>query len=570
MMPEILTESFCERCGTRYTFESAAPRKTRRLGQFKTLSKGMKNWVMSDDTSLDEAMAAARNDDDRELTSQQLDAFHATFNFCMTCRQYTCANCWNTAEGRCLTCAPHLGHEILPAPFPDQPAFEPMRIEAEAWPEMDLSVPGLAPTNGNGSASGHGPDVVSRVSNGHAAIDPWAATGSVEIDGIPEIDPAARLAFLSGEAPTAAPELADPAPAAWSTLDRAPTDDVADGSPLPAATQPTDAAMADAWPSDETGVGLAEGVSSDASESGVPAALVDSESHSSTSAPEAAPPTVTGTAHMGAARTADLLRRFRPGQNIDAELAAYEASVAETSDEPAVPAAAMAAAPEAVQGGAIPTSDLGLPDIAATEMTATEVTVTIAATAEARAGVPDGAAVAASPIVADAAEVTDDAPLEPPVVAMSEPLAAAAEPVAAPSTMPAPERSVEEPAASVPEPRTDQIQQPTWQIFAPDPTAPSLPEVAPPVAPSIQPKQPSGSPQWPVRPDQVESPAMALLANRAKGGPSDGLWAASAQEVVAPAARASGPVSGVQPCSSCGLSLSATARFCRRCGTRQG
>jgi ribosomal protein L40E len=29
-------------------------------------------------------------------------------------------------------------------------------------------------------------------------------------------------------------------------------------------------------------------------------------------------------------------------------------------------------------------------------------------------------------------------------------------------------------------------------------------------------------------------------------------------------------VSGVQPCSSCGLSLSATARFCRRCGTRQG
>src|SRR5215216_1983464 len=106
MMPEILTESFCERCGTRYTFESAAPRKARRLGQFKTLSKGMKNWVLSDDSSLDEAMAAARNDEERELTSQQLDAFHSTFNFCMTCRQYTCGNCWNTAEGRCLT-TPH-------------------------------------------------------------------------------------------------------------------------------------------------------------------------------------------------------------------------------------------------------------------------------------------------------------------------------------------------------------------------------------------------------------------------------------------------------------------------------
>ena len=64
-------------------------------------------------------MAAARSDTDRELTAHQLDAFHKTFNFCMSCRQYTCPNCWNEAEARCLTCAPHLGHEVLPAPFPD-------------------------------------------------------------------------------------------------------------------------------------------------------------------------------------------------------------------------------------------------------------------------------------------------------------------------------------------------------------------------------------------------------------------------------------------------------------------
>ena len=62
-------------------------------------------------------MAAARNETDREQTSQQLDAFHKTFNFCMTCRQYTCGNCWNEAEGRCLSCAPNLGQEIMPAPF---------------------------------------------------------------------------------------------------------------------------------------------------------------------------------------------------------------------------------------------------------------------------------------------------------------------------------------------------------------------------------------------------------------------------------------------------------------------
>ena len=75
MMPEILTESFCERCGTRYTFESAAPARRRRLGQFKTL-EGYEELVMSDDSSLDEAMAAARSDEDRETTAQQLDAFH--------------------------------------------------------------------------------------------------------------------------------------------------------------------------------------------------------------------------------------------------------------------------------------------------------------------------------------------------------------------------------------------------------------------------------------------------------------------------------------------------------------
>jgi hypothetical protein len=149
-MPEILTESFCERCGTRYTFESVAPRKTKRIGQFKTLGRGVRNWVMSDDSSLDEAMAAARGDEERAVTAQQLDAFHATFNFCMNCRQYTCANCWNPVEGRCLTCAPHLGQEGLPAAFPDATQFEPIRLDLEAWPEADL--PSVATTNGGARA----------------------------------------------------------------------------------------------------------------------------------------------------------------------------------------------------------------------------------------------------------------------------------------------------------------------------------------------------------------------------------------------------------------------------------
>ncbi len=160
MMPEILTESFCERCGTRYTFQPVAP-KTGRIGRLKTLSKGLRNYVLSDETTLEEAFADARSDQERELSGQQLDAFHQAFNFCMSCRQYTCANCWNGAEGKCLSCAPHLGRDVLAAPFAGGAGADPLTamrldadastggngtaaslpaIEASAWPAIDLAL----------------------------------------------------------------------------------------------------------------------------------------------------------------------------------------------------------------------------------------------------------------------------------------------------------------------------------------------------------------------------------------------------------------------------------------------
>ena len=70
-------------------------------------------------------MAAARSDEERAGITRQLDAFHKTFNFCMTCRQYTCANCWNEKVGECLTCAPDLTRDVLPALFPDLPPGGP-------------------------------------------------------------------------------------------------------------------------------------------------------------------------------------------------------------------------------------------------------------------------------------------------------------------------------------------------------------------------------------------------------------------------------------------------------------
>ncbi len=535
-MPEILTESFCERCGTRYTFESAAPRKARRLGQFKTLSKGMKNWVMSDDTSLDEAMAAARNDDERELTSQQLDAFHATFNFCMTCRQYTCGNCWNASEGHCLTCAPHLGHEILPAPFPDAAGLEPVRIEAEAWPEVDLSVTGAALGNGatNGNGNGNGLD--------HAADDPWAGA-TADAAEIADFDPAARLAFLSGEAPapTREPEPEQPARQAepFPSAEAAPAAEV---EPAPPWIVASDDVMEP--PPVVEDVVRPEAIAT----TGIPVP------------PGAVPPpavtplpdTIEGRVDAGAARTSDLLRRFRPGQNIDAELAAYEAEMDRAGAEagPSEAPAPIAAAPEPV--AAEPIAAAAQP-IAAEPEPEQVVAASEPVAPEPEPGAPEPVAV--EPVV-----------VEPPA---DVPAAASAAPAEPPAPEPSP--AWPQPAPAEP-PREDRILQPTWQIFAPDATpsapgpadVPSLPAPTQPVA--------GGVPQWPVRPDQGESPAMALLANRANRSPSDALWAASAQEVLAPpaSAPAAGATTGVQPCSSCGLSLSATARFCRRCGTRQG
>ena len=149
-MTEILTESFCERCGTRYTFQTAAPQKGR-MGRLRVLSKGLRNYVLSDETTFTDALTDARNDEEREVSSQQLEAFHKTFNFCMSCRQYTCPNCWNHTENRCLSCAPELDREILPAPFPDLDARAglgadaPSRNEERAalaalsWPEGALT-----------------------------------------------------------------------------------------------------------------------------------------------------------------------------------------------------------------------------------------------------------------------------------------------------------------------------------------------------------------------------------------------------------------------------------------------
>jgi hypothetical protein len=388
-MSEILTESFCERCGTRYTFESARPKV--RLKGVKVLSRGLKNFVLSDDTTLDEAMAAARSETDREVTAHQLDAFHKTFNFCMSCRQYTCPNCWNEVEARCLSCVPHLGHEIMPAPFPGLATLAGTTVVVEPA------------TNG---------------ANGHVHDED-------ETDAVAAVEPAEKAT----------------------------------------------------------------------------------------------------------SQTAGLLRRFRPGQSLDDELAAFERqrTDAETRE----------AEPEFV----------------------TEPAEAVAEAAEGAEPVAEAVLAETAPIEAVAAVEIEPQP------AGVEAAATAVEPVAEAEPEPA-----TQPAAP------DVVEQPTWRITAPDAESPT-------VRPTTQtdspiPAQASGSPlppaepEWPARPEWPAPQAsigLPFLGRPAQPqGGVDALWAASNQELVTTPPTPGRSSSGIQPCVSCGLSLSANARFCRRCGTLQG
>ena len=472
-MPEILTESFCERCGTRYTFEAAAP-KARRFGALKILSKGLVNFVANDETSLDEAFADARNEQQRVQTTDQLDAFHKTFQFCMSCRQYTCGNCWNEAEGRCLSCAPHLGQEVLGAPFanldaavldaidagPDEHGQNgrgaPLDLGTLAWPTTDLPL-----------VAGPSPEP-EPVAQALADISPAAAVQPTEppvaaldaaVEGEPNVEPAAAVVAQAPERLEADPSVID--------------DDVAEAAANGARRRAAAAAS-----QSQPGHDLA-------------AAAI--------------------------ARTTDLFARLRPGRRTQATPAPQdlEAMAPAASPPEAVPAT--------VSANAAPTTFNAL--------------------------TASGEAVDAQPT----ADLGVDAVIgQPP-----------ASPAPTPRT---------EPAAPTPNlpPQQDPTQTPIWSMVAPESIDSNIAAAGarraatgslgpqsdlPPTAASARSWHAAAheaAPEWPTRPAVVAA---------TRQGPD--LWVASSQDVL------NRPGSGVQACVSCGLPLSATARFCRRCGSQQ-
>ena len=113
---------------------------------------------------------------------------------------------------------------------------------------------------------------------------------------------------------------------------------------------------------------------------------------------------------------------------------------------------------------------------------------------------------------------------------------------------------------------SDRIEMPAW----PTRIGPSARDVTPAPTPVIQ-SAPVQAPQWPapLRPGvDLSTPPFWASGDSGRVAREADLWTASAQEVSGAAGQPAAQV-GVQSCVSCGLSLSATARFCRRCGSRQ-
>jgi ribosomal protein L40E len=576
-MTEILTESFCERCGTRYTFESDRGRK--RLTGVRTLSRGLKNFVLSDDTSMDEAMAAARSETEREMTSHQLDAFHKTFTFCMSCRQYTCPNCWNEAEARCLTCAPR--PEVAVPQFAEAPAAAATALVADPW--------GMNGSNGSHLDAGT-----------LDGFDLAEAQAALDLESEDDVDVAARLATLTAM-PTA---IEAPRPV---TADVEP---VAEAEAVEVAAEPevvVEAVVAEpvveepvveesvveesvaAEPEPRVDVPT-ESEHVDLADIAAAAIVVDAVTAEPSEGPAAA--------SKPAGRNGALRRRFHPGQNLDAELDAYErdhaaaivaaaAGAAPIGDATVEPEPVAAAEPEvvaeresvaAVEPGPVAAVEPGVvaqPEvaaesepIAAPEPIAVAALVTtpepepIAEPEPVLVAEPDIAAATVADVAASApAAVPEATPLDRELAAAA--LATAALGAGAPASEP-------EPPAPVAD---DIVRQPTWRMVAPDstPDISLLPPVDPPALPAAASAEPAGEPQWPApRPEYLGSqPAAGLPFLGRPAAPTGGVEAVWAESTRVLSGTTPAAATGVQPCVSCGLSLSATARFCRRCGTAQ-
>jgi hypothetical protein len=277
--------------------------------------------------------------------------------------------------------------------------------------------------------------------------------------------------------------------------------------------------------------------------SGPPLRVEAGASREASTAPapgDAMPPAPAESLADARAETRRLLGRFRPRRQ-QAATTAHAAPAAARDAEIAEPAVTEPAA-------------ASLPEVAGPEPEA------LAPIAEPEVAEP----VAAEP---EAAEPVAAEPVAGPPVATAEPLPAepeaaepvAAQPVAAEPEVAEPEPAAEPaPAATPAPPPADHVAQPTWRMVAPD--------GAPAAQPASAPWPPIGSRRTE---DVIPTAPWAARVAAARSVEAP-VWDVSSRDLLAAPTSDAGRSVGVQSCVTCGLSLSSNARFCRRCGTRQG
>ncbi len=108
---------FCERCGTRQPIETAP--ETRKNAK-KTMGR---------------LLAAAGLTNPAVSRSVFEDQF---LRLCLSCRGYSCPQCWNEEVGLCQTCVPFV-EPITPLPVAQAPVEA--RQEPE-WPTLEHEIPG--------------------------------------------------------------------------------------------------------------------------------------------------------------------------------------------------------------------------------------------------------------------------------------------------------------------------------------------------------------------------------------------------------------------------------------------
>ena len=479
-MPEALTESFCERCGTRYEF--AAPTQLNTIRKTRGLISGLRNYIMSQD-ALTDAVGDAMRSEEEALAAQQLDAFHDQFNFCISCRQYTCTNCWNDAAGRCRTCEPIAGTDDLlerfeatfTAQHPELAAAAAQaeleqaelnrRLGLEAWPTADLEV---APTNGNG----------------RVPVTDWPAE-----EALPGVEPEPEPVVAAAE----------PEPEAEAVVAAA---EEPETEPVVAAAEPQ--------PEPEPIVAEAEPEPMVAEADIQHALVVVDEDMVAAAAPEQ-PPVAAEPPRLRVLTWED-----DAAFELEAEPQPVVAEVApEPEPEPVMAEVAPAAEPEPIVGEREPEP----------------------AVAEAESE-PE-------PVTAPEPEPVAERPAPQPIRPISETIVQIPPQVIQP-TEPAEERVAAEAEDPLVAARRAQLD----MLGLGDPGDGPLAADR-----KVLPYRSSGASVHPAE----------IAARTAAGLPEPGaFWEASAREVAGAMSHV-----GVQSCGDCGLSLSASARFCRRCGTRQ-